>query len=175
MRTGKVRPLVMIDPLLPLFEMCGDITLAGGESSADFTPLAGDTAGVYLIEAELRSSTATSSLYIRLNDAVTGYGKQLGYYENTTLYSERGATNFIYAGEKYDKKLSAVILAKSGLQRGTITNCGSHSVGDVAMNNIMLGGHVWNNTANELTKISVYPYAGTWTAGDRIRLYRMVA
>ena len=144
--------------VVPGFNKISDQEIGTAVQTVAFSSLTGNTADTYLLRGVVKSGAASNQIYLRLNaDAGTNYGRLYIKTDGTTvttgLNASGAVSNLMIFGDSVADgayvTFEATIQAKSGIPR-TATGFGG-----VAGSHFFLSTGQWNNTADEITSISV--------------------
>lgn len=135
-------------------------TLAAATQSVSFTGLTGNTDLTYQVIGFIKSGAANSLIKIRFNNDTTdaNYGLQNISGTNSTAAAAR-VTNNCYLNSTNTASgnyafFEAIIAAKSGVNRTIISKCATE-ISTTTVTAVTLAGAVWNNSADEVTRIDV--------------------
>lgn len=150
------------------------------ETSHTFSSLTGNTDVLYkIIFRGVQGHSGSSTYAIRPNnDSGTNYGDQYLYGSNATVSAARNtARNRIAMGSistlNYLMQSEVLIYAKSGYER-TVLVKSSYDITGTTVNNAILYGTSWNNTADEITSLVVYgDDTSALGVGTHIELWRL--
>jgi len=169
MRTGKVVPQGSIN--FPGFVRVHSFTATGGETETIKTGLDGDTAGEYIIWV---SHKANDWLSIQLNgDNGSNYGYETLENYSGAVAASGGALSrwrISYATGSNTGSGFVTLRTPSGMVKTIESQMTNYSTGTTVVFMTRTCG-VWNNTAN-VTQIRAYLEAGTFTAGDKVIIFK---
>lgn len=136
-----------------------ETTLTEAATTLTISGLTGDTDKEYKLEARIINGYAGEIIcYIRPNnDTDANYGRQYLLAYSTTVAGNRDVINGIRMGgaESGQECLSSTILyVKSGYVRTSIIN-EAYKIATTSVGNLLLIGHTWNNTVNEITSLVI--------------------
>lgn len=136
-------------------------TLTEAATSVTISGLTGDTDVLYRLRARGVSNTGVSAgNSLRLNNDTTANicGYQYIQGVNTSVEVQRGTANFIpccaFTAADQVSLNESIIYAKSGYVRTALTEI-AHSISTTTVSNISLWGNSWNNTADEVTSMTI--------------------
>ncbi len=141
------------------YEQVSAVDIASGDTSIDFTGLAGDTDKEYILELQGLTNASAFNPLVRFNsDSGSNYIYQLLNNSAGTLTAGANTTTSILmlgadAGKTYNARHH--IMAESGVQRAVISQ---GAVDDPQQRYI---AQWWNNTASEITSINITIPSGT--------------
>lgn len=159
MKFGKLTPKSIANIKYNTWVKAYETTLGTATTSLTISGLAGDIDKEYKLEARIINGYAGEIVcYIRPNnDTDANYGRQYLLAYSTTVAGNRDVLNGIRMGgaESGQECLSSTILyAKSGYVRTSLTN-ESYKIATTSVGNILLMGHAWSNTADEITSLVI--------------------
>lgn len=180
MKIGAITPLGAFQA--DCFVKCYETTLTSAQTSITISGLDGDTDVEYRLIVRLVSGAAGGYFLVRLNNDSTAdvYGEQRVLGQSSSVLATRATRNgmpshysAVDSGEVSD--IHFKIYAKSGHIRAAISEVGS-KVGTTTVNESLLVGHSWNNTADNITSIVLAGMVtDTFGIGSYIVLYKKVA
>lgn len=156
------------------------VTLTEAASSVSFTGLDGDNDVLYLGKGTVKNATSAAHLItIRLNaDSNNTYGRQALYASNTTVGAGRDVQDDITLQasasdqNEYDN-FEFLIFAPKGFIRPIITQC-INEVSGTTIDYLVFIGQSWNNTADNITEISILSNkADSLAIGSTFELYKL--
>lgn len=156
-------------------------TLASPASSVSFTGLDGDNDVLYYVKHTVKSVTGgTDDIKLQINgDIGTNYGRQNFSGANTTVAANRDTNaTYIYGALTGDAERysigEALIFAPKGFIRPAIVQR-TGSIDGTLIKSITFSGCSWNNTADNITQISLSDYYGNnhIAAGSTFELYKL--
>jgi len=150
-----------------------------GTTAITIFGLEGDTDEQYMLDVNIIDSNTIGGISARLNgDSGTNYGTQYLYGVAASLTAARitNNTSINMGNTAVDGQVSSgrlILNAKSGYVRTGLTEKGRQITG-TTVTQLLVDGQVWNNTADEVTSISVFAAADNFAVGSLISLYRRI-
>jgi hypothetical protein len=178
MKIGNKYPQASIE--YDTWEKIYETVLTSTSSSISITGLEGNTDEQYILDIDVVASGAIGWVFGRLNgDTGSNYGIYSLYGNSSTISSSQGTSNtalyLTYANtDAYKCSSSNIIFAKSGYVR-TILGTRIQDITSTTVSDIVFHGQVWNNTASELTSISIYTGGNNFGIGSSFSLYRRIS
>jgi hypothetical protein len=148
-------------------------------SSITVSGLDGDVDEEYFIEWVAEFVSATGAMRIRLNnDSGANYGYQFVRGSSSTISSGRNTarTQLDYDGATVGALTEGkvTLYAKSGNER-TLVGHSTATITGTTVTDLNAWGHVWSNTATNITSIVFLTTAGSFTTGTRIVIWKKVS
>jgi hypothetical protein len=157
----------------------GSQVLGSAASSVTFSGLDGDRDVVYAYSCQYKASGGTlGGALIRLNsDSATNYGYQFAGATSTTIVAGRdGAQTGFYSGTATSAGAcgyaSGIIFAKSGFIRPCVASV-METISGTTVTYMHTFGYSWNNTASNLTTLSVHATTNNFDTGSQFDLYAL--
>jgi hypothetical protein len=151
-----------------------------GTSAITIFGLEGDTDEQYMLDLMFKSSASVVKCNVRLNgDAGAAiYGCQDLLGDNATIQANRFTDSAIPIGnagtDGYVSGGKMLLHAKSGYVRTALIS-ENVSVTGTTITQVKAKGYSWNNTADEITSISLSPSStGSFGVGSNFSLYRRI-
>ena len=180
MRRGKLTPKLSSNVKINGWVKVYETTLSSPATSVTISGLAGDTDKEYMLECRIVNGYNGAVAYgLRPNnDSGTNYGFQYLLGDNTTASAARNTNNNMIIGEGTvldDLSFNDLIFqAKSGYLRTAIDKQ-MRSISGTTVARIMMFGHSWNNTVDEITSLVVLAnQVGGIGVGSNIVLWKKV-
>jgi len=148
-----------------------------GTSALTIFGLEGDTDEVYMLDVNVIGNGAVSPRLTFNGDSGSNYGQQRIQGQSTTISAGRYTGTYIAVGDVADGDVSIsnkLIHAKSGYVR-TILDAYNEKTNGTTIDLVRATGWSWNNTADEITSMTIYSSAGEMAVGSTISLYRKVS
>jgi len=149
-----------------------------GTKAVTIFGLEGDKDEQYMLDICGIDDTTVAGWRMRLNnDSGTNYGTQYLRGNNTTISAARATANEIAVGgtnaDDNVTQCNCLIHAKSGYVR-TILNEQSRTITGTTVTDLFVFAYSWNNTADEITSMSIYVTSDNMNIGTLISLYRRI-
>jgi hypothetical protein len=171
-KTGEIDP---IGTTYGHWQLIYDNTLTATATSLDITGLDGNKACLYRLVTRLVANGATQLQYRFNDDSGANYGRQYLRGNDTTVEASRdtGLTQgYAIIQSTADTRLGmsdSLMYVKSGFNRVIIDNA-TGSITGTTVTQVEINGETWNNTADNITKLSVIGGLGI---GTHISLWRL--
>lgn len=156
-------------------------TLASPASSVTFTGLDGDNDVLYLVKGTNKTASATAAINTLVINSDTGanYGRQILYANNTTVGATRLTSDsaMLFFGSASDQNeydcYNILLFAPKGFIRPVISQC-VNEINGTTVDYLFLAGHSWNNTADNITTLSIVSSQNNGiAAGSTFELYKL--
>ncbi len=173
MKLGAARP----NKLENAWERIYNKTLNSIASSVSIKDLEGDTDCIYRLVFRPVDYNTVGNYYLTFNgDTGSNYGWQYLYGSNASVAAARGSgTAFAINSTAATNRVGLtdiLIYAKSGHQRTCLMEM-NRDVNGTTISEIWLEGQTWNNSASEITSITITTQADQMNVGTTIELYRL--
>lgn len=175
MKLGKLNPKGAVE--YDCWEKVYETILTSAASSVSITGLEGDTDEQYMLDV-LTVGVGFETTYLLLNgDTGSTYGHQQLVGNNTSLTANRAVVSVGFSLGKADAgdiiPTHVLINAKSGFVRTCLTSNG-REIDGTTVARLYVVGQSWNNTADELTSMTI-SNAENLGVGSSISLYRRIS